>query len=277
MTRRVRLLLGVVAAMLAVLPAAPGGVSSTEAQSQAGTVTLEWFGWNFWRVTSPGGKVILLNPFVTNPDSPVSVDDITRADFILVTDGHSDEVGQSVEIAQRTGAMVVSPTFEFARWFQERGVPAAQVHTGGHGSRLRADGLTIRVTNGVHGSSLTPSSDTVYHGGPAGGYMLTFENGWTLYYGGSTAATQDQALVAAMYRPDAAIIQLQGNREPMDFAMQVKLLMTDNPNLSAVFPGHHRVVQQGTTITEAQQAVYDMGMTHTVIEPVPGLTYSYTK
>ena len=82
-----------------------------------------------------------------------------------------------------------------------------------------------------------------------------------------------------MYRPDAAIIQLSGTREPMDFAMQVKLLMTDNPNLSAIFPGHHRAVQTAgqTTIAEAQQAVWDMGMQLTVNEPAIAVPYSYTK
>lgn len=278
MTRRVRLLLGVVAAVLAVLPGAPEGVSSTEAQSETGTVMVEWLGHNFWRVTSATGKVILLNPLVNNPDSPVSLDDISRADLILVTNGHPDEVGQTVQIAQRTGARVIGGAFELGLWLIDRGVPSAQVTLlGGPGDRARIDGITVRLTNAVHGSGLLPPSENVPYGGPASAFMITFENGWTLYYGGSTSATQDQALVASMHRPDAAVINLAGAREPMDFAMQVKLLTTDNPNLSAVFPGHHRVVQQGTTIAEAQQAVWDMGLTHTVIEPLIGQVYSYTK
>lgn len=66
------------------------------AQAQGGTVKMEWLGWSFFRFTSPTGKVILTNPFITgNPDAAVSVADVTNADLILVPDGHRDEVGNA--------------------------------------------------------------------------------------------------------------------------------------------------------------------------------------
>jgi L-ascorbate metabolism protein UlaG (beta-lactamase superfamily) len=247
--------------------ASPSVFAETEEQ---GTVTVEWLGWNAWRFTSPGGRVILANPFVNNPDSPVSVDDITHADLILVTNGHGDEVGQAIEIAHNTGARIVPGAFELGTWFMDMGVPAAQVlRTGGPGNRVQADGITVRLVNGAHGSGLRPT-ENVFYGGPASAFVVTFENGWTLFYGGSSAATYDHLLVAQMYQPHAAILDLGGAAEPMDFAMQAKLLGTDNPNLSAVYPGHHRVVQQGTTIAEAQAAVEAMGIGLTITEPVPG-------
>lgn len=89
-----------VAALIVPAPA----LAETE---QGGTVTVEWLGHNAWRFTSPTGKVILANPLLTNPDSAIGVDDITRADFILVTNGHADEVGQTIEIATNTGARVI--------------------------------------------------------------------------------------------------------------------------------------------------------------------------
>lgn len=158
-------------------------------------------------------------------------------------------------------------------------MPAAQVTRVSPGDRVRADGITIRLTPSVHGSYLRPASDTVFYGGVAAAFVVTFENGWTLYYGGSTAATQDQALAAQMYRPDAAILYMGGTSEPMDFAMRVKLLMTDNPNLGTVFPGHHRFVQPpgATTIAEVQGAVDAMGLGLRVSEPTPGQPYTFTK
>ncbi|MBI3007555.1 MAG: hypothetical protein HYY53_04550, partial [candidate division NC10 bacterium] len=64
------------------------------AQAQSGTVKLEWLSWSFFRFTSPNGKVILTNPFMAgNPDAKVTLSDITRADLILVPDGHRDEIG----------------------------------------------------------------------------------------------------------------------------------------------------------------------------------------
>jgi hypothetical protein len=68
-------------------------------------------------------------------------------------------------------------------------------------------------------------------GGIAGTFMITFENGWTLFFGGSSAATMDQALWAELYKPDAAILHMGAAHKPMDYALMVRLLQTNNPNL----------------------------------------------
>src|SRR3990167_7123278 len=70
------------------------------AHAQAPSVKMEWFGWSFFRFTSPKGKVILTNPFITgNADAAVKVEDVTRADLILIPNGHRDEIGDTVAIA----------------------------------------------------------------------------------------------------------------------------------------------------------------------------------
>jgi len=260
-----------IAAVIAPTPVLP------ESSAQGGAVTLEWLGHNAWRFTSPTGKVILANPLVTNPDSPISVDRIQRADLILVTDGHGDEVGQAVDIALNTGARVVPGAFDLGIWFMERGVPAAQALRTSPGERVVEDGITVRIVSGAHGSRVRPTTDTVYYGGPAGAFVVTFENGWTLYYGGSSAATYDHLLVGQMYRPHAAILYMGAAADPTNFAMQVKLLMTDNPNLSAVFPGHHRFMQGPgqTTIAEAQAAMDAMGLGLRITEPFPGVALTF--
>src|SRR3989304_4485989 len=98
---------------LCALAAWPGA-----AQAQA--VKMEWLSWSIFRFTSPTGKVLLTNPFVTNPDSPVKVEDFPKVDVILVADGHRDEVGSADEIAIKTGAKILS-TFEMgAPYFQPR-------------------------------------------------------------------------------------------------------------------------------------------------------------
>src|SRR5687768_2338003 len=108
------------AGLLLVIGSAAAAPASAEAEAQ-GSVTVEWLGWNAWRITSPGGKVLLLNPFVSSPDSIVGVDQITQADLILVTNGHGDEVGQAIEIAQNTGALIIPGSFGFGTWFTEQG------------------------------------------------------------------------------------------------------------------------------------------------------------
>ena len=76
-------------------------------RAQGSPVTMEWLGWNAWRVTSPEGKVLLFNPFVSNPDSVLQPSAITQADMILVSNGHGDEVGQALDIARNTGAHII--------------------------------------------------------------------------------------------------------------------------------------------------------------------------
>jgi L-ascorbate metabolism protein UlaG (beta-lactamase superfamily) len=270
-------------ASLAALATAPGAgalsrLASAHAQGMA-PVSMEWLGWSHFRFTTPGGKTILTNPFVANPDSPVRLEDMTRADLILVPNGHGDEVGQSVQIAQQTGARILTGGFELGGWFIEQGVPAAQVVRGNPGGRFVTEGITVRIVNSVHGSGLPAPTAAVPYGGPAAGFVITFENGYTVYFAGSTAATQDQALWAQMYQPDAAILVLGGGAEPKDFAMQVSLLTTGNPNLKVVIPHHHRAVQQPgqTTIAEAQAAVTAMGLPFEVAAPAVGQLFTFSK
>ena len=66
------------------------------ATAQPKPVTLEYFSWSIFRLTAPSGEVILTNPFVANPDSPVKVPDFPKVDGIVVADGHGDEVGSTM-------------------------------------------------------------------------------------------------------------------------------------------------------------------------------------
>ena len=266
-------------ALSMALIAAILAVPTTSTATQGGSVTVEWLGWNGWRFTSPTGKVVLANPRITrNADAPLSVDDIQQASLILVTNGHGDEVGNSVEIAQRTGAVVVPGAFELGQWFINMGVPREQVRTTSPGSRAVVDGITVRVVHSIHGVGVNPV-ENIYTSGIAGAFFVTFENGSTLYYGGSGSATQDMAMWAAAYQPDAAVIHMGGDKEPMDYAMAVRLLMTDNPNLTALFPGHHLFVPRPgqTTVADVQAAIDSFGLGLTVTEPAPGVPYTFTK
>src|SRR5919202_648456 len=113
-------------AALAILFASAGSAAPAAQPATGGNVKVEWFGWSHYRFTSPNGKVILTNPFTSNPDSPIKPEDIQQADLIVVADGHGDEVGSTVAIAQSTGATVLAPGGVNA-WLVEQGIPRAQV------------------------------------------------------------------------------------------------------------------------------------------------------
>ncbi|HET6320369.1 MAG TPA: MBL fold metallo-hydrolase, partial [Chloroflexota bacterium] len=223
-------------AAFAIVSLAPG-VAAQPASS--GAVTMEWFGWSHFRFTSPTGKIILTNPFTSNPDSPIKPEDIEHADLIVVADGHGDEIGSTVQIAQNTGARTFTP-FELGTWLTEQGVPQTQVVRSNPGGRLKLDDITVRMVASEHGSSLPAPSQTTPYGGPAAGFFITFENGWTVYFSGSTPLMSEQAVWAQLYKPDMAILHMGADHDPLDFAEQVKLLKTENPNLQTIMPHHNR-------------------------------------
>ena len=165
-------------------------------------------------------------------------------------------------------------------WLVEQGIPRAQVPKNFFqpGDRFRAvDGVTIRSVESVHGSELAPPTAAVPYGGVAAGYFITFENGWTAYFSGSSAAMSEQALWAQMYKPNLAILHMGADHEPIDFAQQVKLLKTENPNLTTVFPHHNRVSPPAgaTTVAEVQAAMDAMGVGLQVTQPPLGQAVAF--
>ena len=241
------------------------GLWPISVSAQGGPVKMEWLSWSIFRFTSPTGKVVLTNPYVTNPDSPVKVADFPKVDVILVADGHVDEVGSTDEIAIKTGAKIVTPWEMWFTWFEPRKVPAAQMLRSNPGEVNRIDGITIRNVNSVHGSG-TPDK---LNGGPAMGFFVRFENGYTVYFAGSTALTLDMQLWGRLYKPHAAILPMSGNRDPDEIVEMIRLLRTDNPNLRTVIPHHHRLAppRGAPTPADLERAVKQSGLPVSVLNP----------
>ena len=218
-----------------LMPASPS-------RAEAG-VKIEWLTWSFFRITTPGGKVILTNPWYKNPDSKISLDDIPEADIILVPAGHPDEVGNALEIAAKTGATVVA-SHELVNlvWKDENSGFGAPVTFEGitietesvqPGTTVAIDGITIRAVTALHGNWNT--------GGSAMGFFITLENGYTIYHSGSTDFTLDMKLWGELFKPDSAILYLASGQNPRDVAIMAQMLSENNPNLKTVLPQHHRL------------------------------------
>ncbi len=251
-------------------------LSGVPAEAQQ-AVKMEWLSWSHFRFTSPNGKIVLTNPFLTNPDSTTKLEDIKKADVIVVADGHPDEVGQAPEIAKQTGAKIVTPA-ELHPFLLSKGAPEPQlVKFSQPGDRYRFDGITVWVVNSVHGSGTFASNNP--YGGPAAGFMITFENGLTVYFAGSSAITMDMQLWGSLYKPDIAILVLSGNRDPMDVAHMVRLLRAENPNLKTVIPHHHRLQPPpgAPTPKDLENAIKSLNLPVTFLSPELGKEYTFTK
>ncbi len=225
-----------------------GRARVAQAQTADAPAQLEWLGWQFFRLTSPRGKVILFNPALNDPaalfrnrESPLSLENIDLAHIILVTAGHADDQGMAAEVVRKTGARL-GTTFELAQWMVSRGVESASILRGGPGSRFTVEGINIQVVYAVHGSGAPPlpgQPNLAVYGGPALGFIVTLENGVKIYHAGSTALTQDLALYGRAYKPHVALLPTGAGMPPDEAVIATELLMTDNPNLHSVFPQHH--------------------------------------
>jgi len=133
------------------------------------------------------GTHILIDPFLTgNPAARTSAGDV-EADYILVTHGHGDHIGDTVAIAKRTGAVAVSNA-EIAHWLSKAGVETHAMQIGG-GYHFPF-GYT-KLTQALHGSSLPDGS----YGGNPGGFLLKLKEDKTLYFAGDTGLFSDMRLI----------------------------------------------------------------------------------
>jgi len=148
--------------------------------------TVTWLGHAAFKIET-NGTTILIDPFISGqPNPPCSAGDL-HADFILVSHGHADHVGDTVEIAKRTGAQVIS-NFEIVDYFQKQGLQ--KVHPQHIGGAFKHPFGRVKLTVAQHGSGLPDGS---YGGNPAG-FLLYLPEG-NLYFAGDTALTLDMQLI----------------------------------------------------------------------------------
>jgi L-ascorbate metabolism protein UlaG (beta-lactamase superfamily) len=180
------------------------------------TTILTWYGHATLGLET-GGYQVLVDPFFTgNPAAEVAADQV-KADFILITHGHGDHVGDAIPIAKRTKALVISNN-EIATWAGSQGVKSHGQHLGGG---FKHPFGYLKLTLALHGSALPDGSD----GGNPAGFLLTTLDEKKIYLAGDTGLFGDMALIGEEGL-DLAVIPIGDNftMGPGDALRAVKLL-----------------------------------------------------
>lgn len=161
-----------------------------------------------------GAAVILVDPFLTgNPAAKTGWQEASQGlTHLLLTHGHGDHVGDSLEILKATGATLVS-NFEICSWLAGQGVE--NYSPGNHGGRISFADFDVIFTNAWHSSSAMVDGVPVYLGNPAGFVIQPkAEQGNTLYIAGDTGISYDMKLIQEFYRPEIGILPI-GDRFTM--------------------------------------------------------------
>jgi len=160
--------------------------STRDQQEEIMSVEVTWYGHSATGIVTPMVK-LLIDPFFSGNAQAAATADEVEADVIVVTHGHSDHVGDTVEIAKRTGALVVS-NFEIINWLQAKGLENVHpLHIGGGKS---FEWGRVKLTIAQHGSSMPDGS----YGGLAAGVLL-YLGGVRIYHAGDTGLFYDMKLI----------------------------------------------------------------------------------
>ena len=182
-----------------------------------------WLGHATFLVETPGGKTILIDPFLQhNPSCPPDRKRIDKCDLILVTHAHSDHNADVIPVAEATGATVVTMV-ELAGWFQSKGVK--NVVDMNKGGTWRMGDIAVTMVHALHSAGIEDNGQTLY-GGEAAGFVVRLENGFTFYHAGDTTVFGDMALIADLYAPELVMIPIGDHYTmgPREAALAVKLL-----------------------------------------------------
>ena len=186
-------------------------------------VPVTWLGHASFRLDSPGGKRIYVDPWLDNPKCPDSEKEPERADVIAVTHGHSDHVGSVVDLAKKLSPEIVA-IVELKGWLGQQGADVGETPGPNKGGSVELDGIRFTLVNAFHSSS---SDDGAYLG-EATGIVITLENGTKLYFAGDTCVFGDMELIGRLYEPDVAILPIGGHftMDPREAALALELLGT---------------------------------------------------
>ncbi len=166
-------------------------------------VKIFWLGHSAFKLVSPAGKTIYIDPFLQqNPKTPDSFKKADDADYILLTHGHEDHVGDSLEIAEKSGCKVVSQV-ELSHLLKKHGLDEDQRVEFNKGGTISFDDFSVTLVSANHSSSFGGE-----YAGEAGGLVVSFDDDIIFYHLGDTNIFADLEFYGELYEPDVIAVPM---------------------------------------------------------------------
>lgn len=163
-------------------------------------IKAHWLGHSAFKLESQSGKIIYIDPFLKdNPTTPEELKSVTKADYVLLTHGHEDHVGDTVEIAKNTGCKVVA-NLELIGLLKDEGLSDDQAIGFNKGGTVHFEDFSVTLVSANHSSSFKGK----YAGDP-GGLVVSFEDDICVYHMGDTNIFADLELYGELYRPHVVL------------------------------------------------------------------------
>jgi L-ascorbate metabolism protein UlaG (beta-lactamase superfamily) len=221
------------------------------AANAQGKVELLWYGQAAFKLTTPGGKTILIDPWIKgNPKTPAELKDldkIGKADVIFVTHGHGDHLGDSIELAKKYNAPLWGPAGLDQQLVTLGVLPANLAPRFGKGGTVEpVPGVKVTAVHAEHSSEMIlkdeQGKDVSYPAGEPVGFIFQLENGFKIYHMGDTALFGDMKWIGEKFKPDLLLIPIGGHfvMDPVDAAYATKELIKPKQ----VMPMHYGTIPQ---------------------------------